>query len=120
MSWNRLIVAGTVSGVNCISISSRDPVSAMAAAAQVMAAGSESAVHARTVMISSIICATAIKPVLVLSHVVPAEASAEGVGGVESSASDVVGGTSFRKVLSDPVSQSTRVRRGPLCPAFCS
>jgi len=50
----------------------------------------------------------------------PGGASAEGVGGAQSPASEVVGGASCIRLLSDPVSQSTRNRRGPLCPAFSS
>ena len=89
-----LVGTGIVSRVSCISMSSRDPVSAIAAAAQVKAADSDPVVHARKATIMKTIPSTATRPVLVLSHVIPFGSTEEGVGGAFSPSAEVGGGVS--------------------------
>ena len=84
-----LVGVGALSRVNCMSMSLRDPVSAMAAAAQVKEVDSDPAVHARKETNMKTIPSAAIRPVLVRSHAIPSGSTEEGVEGSFSPSAEI-------------------------------
>ena len=129
-----------------VSMSFRDPVSAMAVAVQAKAVVSEPAVHARKATNMKTMPSTAIRPVLVQSHAMPlgsteegvegsfsrlteigrvvdcpsAVAIAEGVVDVVSCASAGAAWVEWSRLSPGVAVVEVRDSRGPLCPAFSS